>query len=591
MIGSWRADSIVRSGQTTAVSLGLLALMVSGPFLLPFHTMPIAGFWSEWWAGALGLAAATTGLIAIRGGSLILPRVLLVPAVLLLTLLLQFGLGRVAFPQLGLLYAVYLLWAGMLMVLGRHLVETAGFVRLADVIASALALGALIGAGIALAQWLGVSAGSRWMFPKLGGAVYANLGQANHHAQYSWLGIASLFYLCGRRYLSRPLLWILILLIAFGSVLSGSRSVFVYPVVLLAAIGWLKFRRPQGSEVRLWADAVFLLPAVIALSIFAAWATSHIPDVSGATVSGSRLYESVSGSSTRLEIVRSAWSAFLEHPWLGQGVGNYAWASFVAASNRVGDEPFGVAENAHNFILHLMTEFGAPTAGLVVLVLGIWARRFLGRSWGLEQFWCGAVLGIALVHALLEYPLWYSYFLGPTALLLGATDSGRTVILAGRRVTVYLVFAAFGGGLILANLRSDYIKIEAASNFPLAAHPDRERAWRISMDRLVKLHHESLLSPWVLLAFTNLAEPSKLQAQDRAELCERGIHFAPARLLVARCAMQQAIAGRDSDAQALTSAVLRAFPAQRAATVDELAKGAREFPEIVPLWALSLGKH
>ncbi|KAF0163015.1 MAG: Lipid A core--O-antigen ligase-like protein [Rhodocyclaceae bacterium] len=553
--------------------------------------MPIAGFWSEWWAGALGLAAAMAGLIAVRGRSLILPLVLLVPAVLLLTLLLQFGLGRLVFPQLGLLYAVYLLWAGVLMVLGRYLVETTGLVRLADVIASALLLGALVGAGIALAQWLGVARGAGWIFPKLGGTVYANLGQANHHAQYSWLGIASLFYLCSRRYLSRPWLWILILLIAFGSVLSGSRSVFVYPLVLLAAIGWLKFRRPQGPEVRLWADAVLLLPAVIALSIFAAWATSHIPDASGAAVSGSRLYESVSGSSTRLEIARSAWAAFLEHPWLGQGVGNYAWASFVAASSYVGDEPFGVAENAHNFILHLMTEFGAPATGAVILLLGIWARCFLGKPWGLEQFWCGAVLGIGLVHALLEYPLWYSYFLGPTALLLGAADRGGTITLAGRRLTVYLVLAALGGGLILANLRSDYIKIEAASNFPLAAHPDRERAWRISMDRLVKLHHESLLSPWVLLAFTNLAEPSKLQAQDRADLCERGIHFAPARLLVARCAMQQALAGRDQDARALTLAVLRAFPAQRSATVDELAKGAREFPEIAPLWELSLGKY
>ncbi|MCX7180864.1 MAG: hypothetical protein NTX56_19555, partial [Proteobacteria bacterium] len=207
-----------------------------------------------------------------------MPQVLVVPAVLLLTLLLQFGLDRLVFPQIGLLYAAYLLWAGMLMVLGRHLVETTGFDRLADVIASALVLGALIGAAIALTQWLGVSVGSGWIFPKLGGDVYGNLGQTNHHAQHAWLGIASALYLRGRRYLPRPLLWTLILLIAFGSILSGSRSVFIYPVVLLAAIGWLRFREPHGPAASLLVDVVLLLPVLIALNFLGTWSTPQLPE-------------------------------------------------------------------------------------------------------------------------------------------------------------------------------------------------------------------------------------------------------------------------------------------------------------------------
>ncbi|MCX7150351.1 MAG: Wzy polymerase domain-containing protein [Rhodocyclales bacterium] len=550
----------------------------------------------------MGLAAATTGLIAIRGRPLVLPWVLVVPAVLLLTLLLQFGLGRLAFPQLGLLYAAYLLWAGILMILGRHLVETTGLVRLADVVASAFVLGAVIGAGIALAQWLGVSAGSGWMlFPKLGNAIYGNLGQTNHHAHYCWLGVASAFYLRGRGLLSRHLLWGLILLIGFASVLSGSRSVFVYPAVLFAAVGWWRFREPQGPAACLSVDAALLLPVVIVLSFFGTWATPQLPDLSGwlglslpggtaVTMAGSRLYESMSGPDARLEIARSAWSAFLEHPWLGQGAGNYRWASFVAASMRAGEEPFGVAEHAHNLILQLMAEFGAPATGIVLLLLGLWFRRFLGRPWGPAQFWCGAVLGIGAVHALLEYPLWHAYFLGPTALLLGATDVGRTVSLTGRRAVLYLPIVALGGAVIMTNLRTDYVIIEAAAYAPLAAHPDREQAWRISMDRLLKSQRESLLSPWALLAFAILAEPSRQRAQDRADLCERSIRVFPARWLVARCAMQQAIAGRDQDALALTKAVLRAFPSQRDSTVEELASGGREYAEIMPLWEAGFAK-
>jgi hypothetical protein len=78
-------------------------------------------------------------------------------------------------------------------------------------------------------------------------------------------------------------------------------------------------------------------------------------------------------------------------------------------------------------------------------------------------------------------------------------------------------------------------------------------------------------------------------AQDRADLCERGIRFSPARVLVTRCAMQFAIAGRNVGAQRLVQDVLRAFPAERATTFDELGKGARAHPEILSLVQTSLG--
>lgn len=574
--------------------------MVSGPFLLPYHARPIPSFWTEWWAAALGLAAAIAGLFATQGRSLNLPRTLGIFAVLLLALLFQFLCGRLAFPQTGLLYAVQILWAGLLLLLGRHLAETIGLARLADVLAAAFAIGAMAGTVVALMQWMGIAEGLPWIFFTPGGPVYANLGQANHHAHYSWLGIASLFYLRSRGWLSRALFWLLIVVIGFGSVLSGSRSVFVYPLVILAVLAWARHCEPGGAAAKLLVDASLLLPAVVALSFVGTWASPRIPEFIawlGITTSGSssvtsagRLYAEVAGPSVRMALARTAGLAFAEHPWLGQGAGNYPWASFVAASGQSDDEPLVVAEHAHNLVFQLLAEFGAPAAAAVILLLVLWARQFLRQPWQPEHAWCAALLGIGAAHSLLEYPLWYSYFLGPTALLLGATDDGKAILLTGRRVNYYLLLVALAGALVLGNLRADYSKIEVAIYQPLAAHPDRERAWRITMDRLLKLHHESLLSPWVLTVFTNLAEPSRDLAQERADLCERGIHFFPARSLVTRCAMQLAIAGRDADAQRLVQSALRAFPAERAAISDELEKGASVYPELVPLWQLSVGK-
>jgi O-antigen ligase len=561
--------------------------MASGPFLLPFHTHPITAFWSEWWAGALGLAAGMALLWNPRG-SLPLSWLLGIPAVLLVVLLLQFLTGRLGFPQVGLLYSTYLFWAGLLLVAGRHLAETVGLPRLVGVLASAFAAGALAGAVIATAQWLGVEVETRWVFPRIGGAIYGNLGQANHHAHYSWLGIASLFYLRGRGWLGRPLFWVALLPIAFGSVISGSRSVFLYPLIVLLAVAWARRRDPHGAAAGLLADALVLVPAVVALDFFGSWLTTFLPQA--ATMPGSRLYESVSGPNGRLALARTAWTAFLEQPWLGQGAGNFSWASFAAAAGRSGEEPFQVAEHAHNFIMQSLAEFGAPATVVVVGLLLLWAWRFLARPWGLEQFWCGAVLAIGAAHAMLEYPLWYAYFLGPTALLLGATDGGRAVVLAGRRIAWYLLLIGVAGVSILTNLRLDYSAIEAIAYKPLAGDPDRERAWRISMDRLLALHRESLLSPWALLSFAELAEPSRAQLDARVALCENGIRFAPARSLLTRCAAQLAIAGRDKDARKLMISILRAFPREREATLEELERIGRTYPEVLPLLGSSSGK-
>lgn len=528
-------------------------------------------------AGALGLAGAVVGLLCVLGRPLKLPPTLGIPAVLLLTLLLQYLLGRWFFPQIGLLYASYLLWAGLLLILGRHLADTIGLARLADVLAGAFVFGAMAGAGIAFAQWMGISAYKPWTFPS-DGLIYANIGQTNHHVHYSWLGIASAFYLRGRGRLSRTILWLSIIPIAFFSILGGSRSALLYPVILLSVIAWARRKEPDGSLASLHADAALLLPAVIVLNFLGPVAGSG---------SAFRLYDAVSGPSERLAVARAGWSAFLDHPWLGQGAGNYPWASFLAAAGRAGDDPVRVAEHAHNFILQGMAEFGAPATCAVILLLVLWTRNFIRQPWGLEQLWCGAVLGIGAAHSLLEYPLWYAYFLGPTALLLGACDGGKTIILAGRRIAIYLIIAALGGASILTRLGIDYATIEAAYFHPLAAHTDREQAWRITIDRLKELQRESLLSPWALLAFANLAEPSQLQAQERAVLCERGIRFSPASALLTRCAMQLAIAGREADAAKLTLAVLRAYPQAKKSITADLAKGAQTFPEIEPLWALS----
>jgi O-antigen ligase len=580
--------------------------MVGGPFLLPFHTWPVPSFWTEWWVCTLGLAASLTGLSVTRD-RLHLSQLLLIPAVLLATLVLQFALARVGTAQLGLFYGTYLLWAALLMVLGRHLADTVGLRRLADVLAVAFVLGTLAGSAVALLQWLGVADRVPWAYLPESRGIQANLGQENHHAHYSWLGIASAFYLRGRAYLSRGWFWLLVLSVTFGSVLSGSRSVVLYALLILFLLAFARHRDSRVLDTDLLADAAILLPVLVALNLFGAWMSPRIPEfwvwlgglhpwldigvlssrAGDALMPGARLYESISGPSVRMSILRTAWAVFGESPWLGQGAGNYAWGSLLAATGQSVDRPMIVSEHAHNVVFQLLAEFGAPATLLVIALLVVWARQFLRRPWTLEHTWCASILGIGAVHSLLEYPYWYSYFLAPTALLLGATDRTKNITLAGRRIAVYLFLLALAGAVILGKLSTDHAKLEQTIYQPLAGHPDREIAWRISMASLLQLHDESMLSPWALMAFTQLAEPSRQQAGDRARLCERGIRFSPTRWLATSCAMQLALAGTEGEARRLIADVLRAYPKERAATYDQLRAGAERFPELEALRAFA----
>jgi hypothetical protein len=79
----------------------------------------------------------------------------------------------------------------------------------------------------------------------------------------------------------------------------------------------------------------------------------------------------------------------------------------------------------HNLPLHLAVELGLPLASalLGLLAWGLWlgARRVHARDdeSGLAGRFALALVLLILVHSLLEYPLWYAYFLLPTVWAFG----------------------------------------------------------------------------------------------------------------------------------------------------------------------------
>src|SRR5471030_3342550 len=96
------------------------------PFLNPYHFFPMTNFYTEWLALALGLAALLPFSLKRFWGEVEIPKLTLWLLAYAALLPLQMVSLDIAYPELSLLGALYVIWAALLVWLGRVLVNSIG---------------------------------------------------------------------------------------------------------------------------------------------------------------------------------------------------------------------------------------------------------------------------------------------------------------------------------------------------------------------------------------------------------------------------------------------------------------------------------
>jgi O-antigen ligase len=215
-----------------------------------------------------------------------------------------------------------------------------------------------------------------------------------------------------------PLALLALATLIFGLVLSASRTGMVGVLVLAV---WGALDRGLSRRARA------LLLAMPLLYAACWWGLSGWAEASGHVFGGAERLRSESDiSSSRFGIWANTLSLIAQHPWAGVGWGefNLAW-SLTPFPHR----PVAFFDHTHNLPLQLVVELGMPLGlGVTALLLGaLWrawratqrmaARDDAARATLLRSAWM-MVLLVAL-HSLLEYPLWYAYFLLPAAFAWG----------------------------------------------------------------------------------------------------------------------------------------------------------------------------
>ena len=456
------------------IGLALVGLMWVFPFLYYRHQYPLTTFDQEWWSALLGVLAVSFALLPDprywRQPKI--PRIVQLPAALIVLVLLQSAMGLIVYFDQALFYILYLLFALLLMMLGAHLKDSLGLERLAVILSVFLLAGAELNAVIGVLQHFHWRTPLDTVIVSAYATVYGNLAQANHFADYICLGLISLGLLFELRRIHPAVVLLLVLPLLFVMTLSASRSSWLY----LAVMGLLAWRSGAGMLLR------------YCLTLLAGFVLMHgiVGLMPGSLTTWQRFAGQDESGGIRLYLWHEAWLIFKQSPWLGAGFGQFAWQHFLLGPVLHRTNITGLYNNAHNLVFQLAAETGIAGLTGLFAALFAWFNGVRRVAMSAAHWWAYAVLAVLCVHSLLEYPLWYTYFLAIAAVLLGALDEARYRLRGAWLMAAILLAGLFA----LYQLRIGYLEIKGVLDKPPASGVERSR------DDLIAMHGKSILSPW-----------------------------------------------------------------------------------------------
>ena len=509
------------SQQLLPLWIGFLWIVVA-PFLSLYRVGPLSSFYLE--AGSLlgavilVLATACYGRLNVRlpvatGGFLILAAFWWLQARFL----------HLTYPGMS----DMVVWTFVILALTawacRGWVAEYGQERVVSVFAWSLLCGALLQAVIALMQFKGW-AGIEWFKGILayGGqnSINGQLGQRNHLGHYLMWGVLAAAWLWGMRKMPGWLGIFMILLLTTALGLVNSRTIFTYLLGVGLLLPLWRWHACRKSARLIWM-MVFALVAVacfqFSMSTLLDWLGSGTYETAAERAANSGF----TGSARHIEW-HKAWQAFQTAPLFGHGWNSFAQQTFLihAEARQFSNNLLGVLfTHSHNIVLQLLAEVGLVGLSLVTLcfVAAIW--RMLRRPAQPASLLLLALMTVSLCHSMLEYPLWYIYFLTPFAVMLSLSPARATDISDGATQAKRLNYS---GGIIALMLLAGILRLGwyYADLTAYSRQPKSDSGTEISrkIEGLKRISaDEPMLRYYAELSLTRRADPADTVIQPWAE--------------------------------------------------------------------------
>lgn len=386
----------------------------------------------------------------------------------------QYGFGQINYISDTILITFYLLFFCLAYLVGYNLNFYIDQKKVLFLLACVIGYASVISAGLSVLQFFEFD--FSFIRGLKGHRVYANFGQPNNMATFHFMGLIALLYLNHIKQFHFIIFLLFAAFLVYSIVLSQSRAVWVSYILVI------------GLTLIYFKNKVFILKIIMVGLIYIGICTLYNWQNSSAVT----VLERGISSNGRVEIWQHMIYAIAQSPWFG-----YGWyqTNIAQLEGVLLFENAGYLSSAHNIILDLILWNGIPLALVIIIsCFGILLSIFnsLKNHSDFILFLCIVPI---IGHSLLEFPLFYAFFLMPFAFILGIFSAHMPSILVLKQEASKLIFLV----LILIFAYS-YQQIYITMNRLSAAAFFSESNQKLDYpDEIYLLNKFSVQEKWLLL--------------------------------------------------------------------------------------------
>jgi len=535
------------------LSLVLLACALILPYAVVNHTYPIPTFYAEFTALTLYvLTSAAVVLMVWTERSRVTfesPAVALVPLLFGLLLIVQTFVLPVAQPSMNWLGAGYLLAAFM----ATHTGYAFSRVKLTETVlrwvAAALIVGGLFAVFCQVIQLFHLETKVTPLVVAYNITVdrrpFGNMAQANHLATYIAFAMAGAMFLVQTRRLP-VIAWALLSVIySTGLALTVSRGPWLQMGVIVVAGFWMAFVEVRRNPALRRSNREWLVPIALGVLFFVMNAVVRWANVRyqlDLDVSAADRFKDAGQIAPRLALWKYGWTMFKTHPLLGVGWGEFPRYQYDFVRTLGGVE---IANNSHDIFLDLLGKTGLIGIAIVLLGLLTWLVRVVRAPHTAARVFGIALIGVLVMHALVEYPQQYMFFLLPAMFVFGLLETRSLRLLPSRVSFGVYALIVFGGLAGLYPICRDYNRAEVLY---YGARPAEQYSEDPSF----------LFRAWGEYGMATLLPMNAMDMDHKLAMHKQALALLPGETVLRRYAVLQALSG-DSDAAFDTVARLKIF--------------------------------